>query len=144
MTKAARHAAILEAVRRRTLRTQEELASVLERQGIRATQVTLSRDLRELGVMKATEGYVSPDAVSSAPAGLSLERVFREFLLDAIPAGNLVVLKTRPGGAGPVALALDRADWPEVVGTIAGDDTVFAATASAAVAESISARLRPE
>ena len=141
MTKAQRQALLRTVVRRGGLRTQEELGAALASEGVEVSQVTLSRDLRELGVVKTVEGYREPGSLGPAPAE-TLERVLREFLLEVLPAQNLVVLKTNPGGAGPVALALDRSGWSEILGTVAGDDTIFAATASPSAARKTVERLR--
>ena len=83
--------------------------------------MTLSRDVRELGLVKSPEGYRQVEA----PAGPGFATIAPEFLWDAIAARNLVVLKTAPGHASTVAIALDQEDWPEVVGTVAGDDTIL-------------------
>ncbi|MCS7024393.1 MAG: ArgR family transcriptional regulator [Bryobacteraceae bacterium] len=122
MIKRRRQQAILEIIRRQRVQTQEELAELLAKRGIQATQVTLSRDIRELKLAKTPEGY---RPLASAPAGLPLEDAIAEFLTDVRVAKNLVVVKTRPGSASPLAVALDQANWPEIVGTVAGDDTVL-------------------
>ena len=124
MNKSYRHGQILNLVRSRSLHTQEELAAALRLQGISATQVTLSRDIHELGLIKTPNGYsqTAGPAASSAPA---FDSVAREFLRDVRLAQNLLVLRTPPGHANALASALDQADWPEVTGTIAGDDTVL-------------------
>jgi len=124
MNKSYRHGQILKLVRSRSLRTQDELARALKGVGLRATQVTLSRDIRELGLVKTAEGYARP-AESAAPAGPDLATVLREFLLDVRAAQNLLVLITPPAHASSVAEALDQAAWPEVTGTVAGDNTVL-------------------
>lgn len=124
MNKSYRHGQILKLVRSRSLRTQEELAKALRGVGLRATQVTLSRDIRELGLVKTAEGYARP-AESAAPTGPDLATVLREFLLDVRAAQNLLVLITPPAHASSVAEALDQADWPEITGTVAGDNTVL-------------------
>jgi len=124
MNKSYRHGQILKLVRARSLRTQDELARALRGVGLRATQVTLSRDIRELGLVKTAEGYVRP-AEAAVPAGPDLVTVLREFLLDVRIAQNQLVLITPPAHASSVAEALDRAAWPEIVGTIAGDNTVL-------------------
>ena len=129
MSKAARQSLLLRIVRERTPRTQEEVAELLAARGVEVSQVTLSRDLRELGVVKAPQGYREPGAAPRPPEE-TLLRALREFVLAVDVAQNLVVLKTNPGGAAAVALALDRSGWGEIVGTVAGDDTIFAATAS--------------
>jgi transcriptional regulator of arginine metabolism len=111
-----------------SISSQEELVERLIEDGFPVTQSAISRDLRELGVAKAQGFYVLPDVpiaqMENGPAGLRLLRGTR-------PAGpNLLVLQTATGGASRVALALDQAAIPEVVGTIAGDDTIFVATAN--------------
>ena len=123
MNKAFRQGQILNLIRARRLHTQEELADALRDQGISATQVTLSRDIRELGLVKTPNGYA--EAASAKPAALSLAQIAREFLRDVKVAQNLLVLRTPPGHANALASALDRADLPEIAGTIAGDDTVL-------------------
>ena len=124
MNKSYRHGQILKLVRSRSLRTQDELARALKGVGLRATQVTLSRDIRELGLVKTAEGYARP-AESAAPADPDLATVLREFLLDVRAAQNLLVLITPPAHASSVAEALDQAAWPEITGTVAGDNTVL-------------------
>lgn len=110
--------------------TQQALVEELNERGLVATQSSVSRDLRELGAVKTAQGYELPDA--SAAAGDELRGV-AEFLRSVTPAGpNLLVIRTAIGAAQRVALALDRSSWPEMVGNIGGDDTVFVATDSAA------------
>ncbi len=131
MTKSFRQGQILKIIRGKEVHTQEELARELSRLGIQTTQVTLSRDMRELGLVKTPEGYrqLSVDA-----AGPELRDVANEYLLDIRVAQNLVVLRTSPGNASPLAVAVDRAELSEVLGTIAGDDTVLVITPDAATA----------
>jgi transcriptional regulator of arginine metabolism len=119
------------------LRTEEEVATQndlrrkLKRRGIHVTQATVSRDIEELGLVKTRSGYRLPDAVGPiASLEPTLAIVLKEFLAETRLAANLVILKTRPGNAHSVAVALDANPWEEVVGTIAGDDTIFIATAS--------------
>jgi transcriptional regulator of arginine metabolism len=129
VTKAYRHGQILNLIRSQPIRTQEEMAGALERLGIEVTQVTLSRDLRELGLVKGPQGYREPDrAALSTEEPDSLKRTLEEFVRDVKTAQNLVIIRTAAGNAQPVAAALDRQAWPEILGTVAGDDTVFAAT----------------
>lgn len=139
MIKRQRQQAILKLVRSRHLHTQEQLAEALGRLGIEATQVTLSRDIRELGLVKTAQGYQELAAAKTAP---DVHEVANEFLLDVRLAQNLVVLKTTPGSASPLAVALDQANWAEVVGTIAGDDTVLVITASESAAKAFRTRLQ--
>ncbi|MBK9171236.1 MAG: arginine repressor [Bryobacterales bacterium] len=134
MSKSFRHGQILKLIRGGAIMTQEELARELRKQGIDVTQVTLSRDLRELGLVKTAEGY---QTMSARETGPSLEGLAAEFLYDARAARNLVVLRTRPGHASSVAVALDNEEWQEVVGTIAGDDTVLVIAPDDRTAESL-------
>ena len=124
MTKNYRQGQILKLVRSKKITTQEELARELRAQGIEATQVTLSRDIRELGLAKTADGYREILADSAGP---ELAVVIGEFLLDVRLAQNLLVLKTPAGNANSLAVALDAEEWPEIAGTIAGDDTIFIA-----------------
>jgi len=132
VTKAYRHGQILNLIRSQPVRTQEEMAHALLRLGVEVTQVTLSRDIRELGLVKGPQGYREPERVTDPPEEISnLKRALEEFVRDVRTAQNLVIIKTAAGNAQPVAAALDRQAWPEIIGTVAGDDTVFAATPDA-------------
>ncbi|TBR20531.1 hypothetical protein EPO15_12840 [bacterium] len=140
--KRQRQSLVLELVAREPLGTQQEIARALKRRGVRATQVSVSRDLAELGLVKAGGRYVPGGTAAAAPASDPLTA----FVRSAAAAGpNMVVLRCETGSAPRVGLALDQGAWPGVVGTIAGDDTVFVAAASAAEAARlirlISARL---
>jgi transcriptional regulator of arginine metabolism len=118
---------------------QEDLVRLLGRAGHHATQSSVSRDLRELGVAKQGDRYVLPDG--SAPA-LDDFGTVAAFVRDIRPAGPcLTVVRTTAGAAQSVAIVLDRADWPDVVGTISGDDTIFVATTGAAAQRRVLARL---
>ncbi len=126
--KSYRHGQILKLIAGEPVANQDQLRRRLVEQGLRVTQATLSRDIRELGLVKTAKGY-QPLAAATAPASQpALARGLREFLRDVLPAQNLLVLKTPPGGAQPLAAAVDRERWPEVLGTIAGDDTVLLIT----------------
>jgi transcriptional regulator of arginine metabolism len=117
-------------VEQRHPKSQDELAAMLRREGIEATQATLSRDLRDLGVLKGPDGYTLPsDAAQRAP-GRELRESAAAYLLSALPAGNIVVLRTGPGQASALALEVDRSGIDGVVGTVAGDDTIFVAAKS--------------
>lgn len=122
MTKNYRQGQILKLIRAKRINTQDELARELKEVGIDTTQVTLSRDVRELGLAKTKDGYVEilPD-----PTGPDLATVMAEYLLDVRLAQNQVVLKTSSGSANSLAVALDQEDWAEVAGTVAGDDTIL-------------------
>ena len=130
MDKLYRHTQILELLRAEALATQAALRKKLVERGIRVTQATVSRDIEELGIVKTRDGYRLPGTPEPAPPPQPpLSVVLKEFLREVLQASNLVVLKTHPGNAHTVAVALDTTGWPEVVGTVAGDDTIFVATA---------------
>ncbi|MEO9330518.1 arginine repressor [Gordonia aurantiaca] len=134
-TRAGRHARIVEILATHQVRSQTELQRLLAREGIEATQATLSRDLDELGAVKlrAADGgagvYVVPEdgtPVRGVSGGTDrLSRLVSELLVSTDSSGNLAVLRTPPGAAHYLAAALDRARLPDVVGTIAGDDTIL-------------------
>ena len=137
-TKTFRHGQILRLVSSERISNQEDLRRRLAQQRMRVTQATLSRDLHELKLVKTQEGYRTASVVSEEAAALPpLTRALREFLLDIRPAENLLVLKTPPSGAQPLAAALDGAKFPEIAGTIAGDDTVLIITANRKRRESL-------
>jgi transcriptional regulator of arginine metabolism len=138
MTKSFRHGQILKLIRGRSIFTQDELARALKETAIDATQVTLSRDMRELGLVKTPDGYRE---LSSDSPGTQFTALASEFLQDVRLAQNQVVLKTAPGHASSVAVALDDAEWPEVVGTIAGDDTILVICTDSATAEALRTKL---
>ena len=135
-SKTARHARITALIRDRAVRSQAELGDLLAAEGLATTQATLSRDLEELGAVKVrgTDGtaaaYVIPEDGSgplrtAEQAPERLRRLLRELLTGADASGNLVVLRTPPGAAQFLASAFDRSGLPDVVGTIAGDDTIL-------------------
>jgi transcriptional regulator of arginine metabolism len=138
MTKSYRQGQILKLVRTKRVATQEELAQELKNLGIAATQVTLSRDIRDLRLVKTREGYqeMAPEEI-----GPQFSMLAAEFLKDVLRAQNMVVLKTSPGHANSVAVALDNEEWPEVIGTIAGDDTILIVTPDNPTAESVQEKL---
>ncbi len=149
-----RRQAIRQLIGESPVHSQKELARLLRARGLAATQPTLSRDIRELGLVKGADGYAAPgglaesEALSAAAASLAqrrqqaVERLVFDFVLSAEAAGTLVVLRTPPADAQPVALAIDGASMDEVVGTLAGDDTIFLATRSASAARALAARFR--
>jgi transcriptional regulator of arginine metabolism len=138
MTKTYRQGQILKLIRGKRINTQEEIAHELAKQGIAATQVTLSRDIRDLRLVKTREGYQEMAAEETGPEFALLAA---EFLLDVLIAQNLVILKTSPGHANSVAVSLDAERWPGVVGTIAGDDTILVIAPDSATAEAVQERL---
>lgn len=130
MDKLYRRTQILEVLAAESVATQAELRRKLVRRGIHVTQATVSRDIEELGVVKTREGYRLPETNEpAAPPQPTLPIILKEFLRDVRQAENLVILKTYPGNAHSVAAALDAEAWREVVGTLAGDDTIFVAAA---------------
>jgi transcriptional regulator of arginine metabolism len=127
ISRAQRQAILLDLVTSTPVRSQAEAVRLLAERGIRATQATVSRDLDELGAVKVRAGGGSRYAlVDAVPAfGASLGHVLRDFVVTASASGNLAVLRTPPGHASVVAAALDRAQLDGVLGTVAGDDTLF-------------------
>jgi transcriptional regulator of arginine metabolism len=121
-----RQKVILDLLERGPVASQEELQRALNRRGLRVGQATLSRDIRDLGLVKTATGYAQPQGETAPESALPpVSRLVREFVLEVRPAQNLLVIKTTVGSAQPVAAALDSEDWPEAVGTIAGDDTIL-------------------
>ncbi|MFY9805562.1 MAG: hypothetical protein WA193_13610 [Candidatus Acidiferrales bacterium] len=123
--------------------SQDDLRRQLIHLGVRVTQATLSRDLRELRLVKTTAGYkpLSAAAAEESSPIPGLARALKEFLLDIRPAQNMLVLKTPPGGAQPLAAAVDSEHWKEVAGTLAGDDTVLIITPSRTARAAIQKRV---
>ncbi len=139
MNKTFRQGQILKLIASRRILTQEDLARELKNAyGIQTTQVTLSRDVRELGLLKTHEGYQQVNPVVSGP---DLANVVSELLRDARVAQNLIVLKTSPGNANALAVALDNEELPEIVGTLAGDDTVLIVAPDARTATALQQKL---
>ncbi|HEY1725409.1 MAG TPA: hypothetical protein VGF89_08300 [Steroidobacteraceae bacterium] len=122
-----RRNAILRILRGGVVHRQSDLAQLLRRDGFDVNQSSVSRDLRELGVLKAGGRYlVPPDEISRANGDFG---ALSQFVRAVKPAGaSLTIVKTSIGAAGSVAVAVDKAEWPEVVGTVSGDDTIFIAT----------------
>lgn len=125
MTKKARHGRILEMIRKLVVRSQEDLASLLHKEGMEVTQSTLSRDIRELGLVKIRGRYQVSGELNPGPSGDNLRRAFEQFVIRTGVSGNIVMIRTSPGNAHSIGVVLDAAQWPEVLGTIAGDDTIF-------------------
>jgi transcriptional regulator of arginine metabolism len=137
-----RHGQILKVVAAQPIANQDELRRTLNHLGVRVTQATLSRDLRELQLVKTTGGYRVLASGTEEPAPLpTVARALRQFLRDVRPAQNLLVLKTPPGGAQPLAAAVDAEKWKEVAGTLAGDDTVLIITPSRSARGTLQKRL---
>ena len=138
-----RHNAILELVRSGEITSQDDLMRGLKARDIEVSQSTLSRDLQELRLAKAGGVYTVVDAEPAVQhSEESLNRIMREFMVDIAVAQNIVVVKTGPGHASTVSQALDEAGWPEWVGSIAGENTVFVVARSGADAKKLERRLR--
>lgn len=136
-----RRNAILRILRSGVVQRQSDLAQLLRRDGFTVTQSSISRDLRELGALKSAGRYLlPPDEVSRANGDFGALAQFVRALRTAGP--SITVIKTTIGAAQSVAVALDKAEWPEVVGTISGDDTIFVATAGARAQQRLVARLQ--
>ena len=140
MSKAARQKTILEVLHRGPIESQEELQGILAKRGFDVGQATLSRDIRELGLVKTYDGYMPPSGGSMVEPR-SVSRLVREFVLEVRLAQNLIVLKTSVGSAQPVAAAVDSEDWPEVVGTLAGDDTLLIISQDNRTAQQLARRI---
>ena len=145
--KERRQRTIVDLIRSDALSSQEELAERLGSLGYAVTQATISRDLEQLGAVKVRRegrlGYAPPDQVKDAPSG-RLAQVFRDWVRSIDVAGNLAVIKTPPGSAHLVGVVLDEAGFPEIVGTICGDDTIFVACRTPAEGRKLAAKLRSQ
>lgn len=142
MDKLYRRTQIVDLLKKEPVGTQAELCEKLARRGIQVTQATISRDIEEMGLIRTREGYRLPESVDPLAASQpTLPIILKEFLREVRKASNLVVIKTYPGNAHSVAAALDAAEWSEVQGTVAGDDTVFVATDGAQEASRIRKRI---
>jgi transcriptional regulator of arginine metabolism len=125
MSKLTRQQLILQLIENGNVANQEDLRRALMRHGQRVTQATLSRDIHELGIVKTGEGYALAAEAGADAALPATSRLVREFVLSIREAQNQLVLKTSVGSAQPVAAALDAEGFEEVLGTIAGDDTIL-------------------
>jgi transcriptional regulator of arginine metabolism len=136
-----RRGAIMRILRAGLVRKQQDLVRLLKKEGHDATQSSISRDLRDLGVLKASGRYVlPPDELTRANGDFASLAQFVRELRRAGP--SITVLRTTIGAAQSVAVAIDKAEWPEVAGTISGDDTIFIATANVRAQEELLTRLR--
>jgi transcriptional regulator of arginine metabolism len=140
--KAQRQAAIVELVRREQIASQETLRQRLLERGFDVTQATLSRDIKEIGLVKRAAGGYQPPGQESRPptAEATLRRTAREFLRSWEVVQNLIVLRTDPGRAQNLAVDIDRAGLPEIAGTIGGDDTILVVTRDLEQARAVAAR----
>ena len=135
-----RREAIMRILRDGLVRNQQDLVRLLKKEGHDVTQSSVSRDLRDLGVLKARGGYVLPAEEGRANSDFSTLAAFVRAVKPAGPC--LTVIRTTIGAAQSVAVAIDKAEWPEVVGTISGDDTIFIATGGARAQAELGTRLR--
>jgi transcriptional regulator of arginine metabolism len=135
----ARRAALRRIISRSAVGRQEDLVVLLGKAGHQATQSSVSRDLRELGVAKRRDRYVLPDESAPALDDFAAVSAFVRALKSAGPC--LTVIRTTAGAAQSVAIVLDRTEWPEIVGTLSGDDTIFVATQGAAAQRRLITRL---
>jgi transcriptional regulator of arginine metabolism len=145
MVKARRHQRILDIVRSKPIQTQEDLSAELAREGMSVTQATISRDIKELRLVKAPVGdgsyrYTVPVDRNIDDINRRIERVFREAVISVEDSDNIVVIKTLEGAAQAIGAIVDDLDWPEVVGSLAGDDTIFVVVKPADKALEIMAR----
>ncbi len=136
-----RRGAIVRILRAGLVRKQSDLVRLLKKEGYEATQSSISRDLRDLGVLKARDHYVLPPEESGRANGDF--GTLAQFVRELRPAGaSITVLRTTIGAAQSVAVAIDKVQWPEVAGTISGDDTIFIATATLREQQALITRLR--
>jgi len=144
--KSIRHAAILEIIEKQDVETQEELADMLKDRGIAVTQATVSRDIKELHLLKvlSENGGYKYATLDKAEKGMTerLIRIFSESVLSMNHASNLIVIKTLTGSANAAAEAIDSLRWSTVVGTLAGDNTIFVAVRSVEEVEGVMERFR--
>ncbi len=146
-TKPLRQEKIREIVENYIVETQEDLAEHLRRAHIAVTQATVSRDIKELRLVKAPTGdgrsrYAVPNVENGTRRESRLESLFADAVTSIDASGNIVVLRTLPGMANAVASALDAAAWSEIIGTVAGDDTILAVVKPERVVPSIAERMQ--
>jgi transcriptional regulator of arginine metabolism len=143
MSKTARHQAILDLLDDGPVESQEALQQILERRGFDVGQATLSRDIHELKLVKGPEGYRRAVENAASEGVLpSVMQLAHQFVLEIRQAQNMLVVKTTVGSAQPVAAAFDASHWPEVVGTLAGDDTVLVIATDKKKAQALARRIR--
>ena len=145
MSKTARHQAILDVLDDGPVESQDFLQQRLERKGFEVGQAPLSRDIHELKLVKGPEGYRRlGESMGSDSVLPSVMNLARQFVVEIRQAQNLLVVKTTVGSAQPVAAALDASHWPEVIGTLAGDDTVQVIATDKKKALALSRRIREQ
>ena len=139
----ARRTAIVRLLRSSSVRRQQELVRLLKREGHAVTQSSVSRDLRELGVLKHSDGYVLPDSAEISARTQDKFSAVAQFVREVRTAGpSITIVKTTIGSAGSVAAAIDKAGWSDVAGTVSGDDTIFIATADSRAQSRVLDQLR--
>lgn len=142
MIKHRRQSRILSLVQSQPVASQAALAHQLSVEGLHVTQATLSRDLHELNLVKTVEGYkLSGQLLLNAARFQQQQQTIAQFMTEAQTAGNMVVVKTNPGNAPPVARSLDNIGWNEIIGTVAGDDTIIVVTKGSLAARTVRKRL---
>lgn len=139
--KTQRHNVIRDLLVKTSVTNQDELRRKLALRGIHVTQATLSRDIHELKLVKGPEGYALPFDPAEGNDEPELASVLQNFGLEVRQAQNLLVMLTTTGGAQPIAASIDNEEWPEVVGTIAGDNTVLIVCSDNRKAATLKARL---
>src|SRR5688572_3995864 len=144
--KSDRQSTILDIIGSRRVSSQEELGRLLRSRGWDVTQATLSRDLRDLRVARvpSPDGprYSAPETASGAQSALAIETILPQLFLRADGVGELIVMRTIPGGAQSAAVALDSQGWPEILGTVGGDDTVLIICRSSSGRQKLLQRIR--
>jgi len=142
VSKKTRQRRILEMVRGSRIGSQQELSDLLGDKGIDVAQSTLSRDIRELGLVKVRGGYQTSGGEGVALPESAVRRTFEQFVIGSGVSGNLAMIKTSPGNAHSVGVVLDAAQWTEILGTVAGDDTVFVLLRSSRCGQKVLRRIR--
>jgi transcriptional regulator of arginine metabolism len=145
--KSLRHSKIKEIIDQQVVETQEDLAAALREHGIEVTQATVSRDIKELLLIKVPTGdgryrYAFPSEQGVVLSQARMERIFQDSVLSIVSSGTLIVIRTLPGTAQAVAYTVDYVRWPEILGTVAGDDTIFVAVATPEEVENLLAKFR--
>ncbi|MDR3349282.1 MAG: arginine repressor [Acidaminococcales bacterium] len=145
--KGIRHAKIKEIIDQQMMETQEDLAAALRAHGIDVTQATVSRDIKELMLIKVPTGdghyrYAFPTEQGVMLSQARMERIFQDSVISVLASENLVIIRTLPGTAQAVAYTIDYVRWPEILGTIAGDDTIFVAASSRNEIDNLLAKFR--
>ena len=142
-----RQKAIADMIRGGPVASQEEVTARLSQLGFAVTQATVSRDLEQLGAVKARRGgvhaYALPDQIGASDwAAARLQHIVSDWVQSVEAAGNLIVIKTPPGSAHLVSLAIDQSNLPEIAGTVSGDDTLFVAVKDGVTVGAIASRFR--